>query len=133
MTQIWSTPPWGTLPLAPLADERFVTHKKELHQQLIASLNLSTIGTRNEDELRREIRWAAEKLCENRPNLLSHGRTRSARQRGSGRDLRAGAAGNPHARSDGLRHPDQRSQGDLCRKARLPGSPSRPLSMTKNI
>ena len=54
-----------------LADERFVTHKRELHQQVIASLNLSTIGTRNEDELRREIRWAAERLCQNRPNLLS--------------------------------------------------------------
>jgi pilus assembly protein CpaF len=56
---------------SPLKDERFAAHKKELHQQLIASLNLSTIGSRSEDELRREIRWAAERLCQNRPNMLS--------------------------------------------------------------
>src|SRR5271170_3393905 len=69
MTQTWSAPLGALAP--SMADERFVTHKKELHQQLIASLNLSTIGTHNEDELRREIRRAAERLCEHRPNLLS--------------------------------------------------------------
>ncbi len=71
MTQLRSASLGPLAPPSALADERFATHKRELHQQLIASLNLSTIGTRNEDELRREIRWAAERLCESRPNLLS--------------------------------------------------------------
>jgi pilus assembly protein CpaF len=71
MTQLRTAPLGGFAPPLISADERFVTHKKDLHQQLIASLNLSTIGTRNEEELRREIRWAAEKLCESRPNMLT--------------------------------------------------------------
>ncbi len=71
ITQQRTAPAGALAATSALADERFVTHKRELHQQVIASLNLSTIGTRNEDELRREIRWAAERLCESRPNLLS--------------------------------------------------------------
>jgi len=71
MTQLRTAPLGGLAPIPPSADERFVTHKRELHQQLIASINLSTIGSRSEDELRREIRGAAERLCINRPNLLS--------------------------------------------------------------
>ena len=33
-------------------EDRFLRHKKELHQQLIAGMDLSAIGTMNEDELR---------------------------------------------------------------------------------
>src|SRR6516225_1949733 len=56
---------------APAAEERFLLHKKELHQQLITSMDLSTIGTMSEDELRVEVRRAAEELCRRSSDLLS--------------------------------------------------------------
>src|SRR6266446_3733129 len=52
-------------------DERLLHYKKELHQQLIASMNLSAIGTMSEDELRMEVRHAAEELCRLSSDLLS--------------------------------------------------------------
>jgi pilus assembly protein CpaF len=51
--------------------ERFLRHKKDLHQQLIASMDLSRIGTVSEDELRLEVRRAAEELCRLSPEMLS--------------------------------------------------------------
>jgi pilus assembly protein CpaF len=57
---------------APLsADERFLRYKKELHQQLITGMDLSAIGTMSEDELRLEVRRAAEELCRLSPEMLS--------------------------------------------------------------
>src|SRR5262244_2596202 len=53
------------------SEERFLDHKKELHQQLIASLDLSAIGTMNEEELRLEVRRAAEEMCRRSSDLLS--------------------------------------------------------------
>src|SRR6516162_10859870 len=53
------------------AEEQFLHYKKELHQQLIAGMDLSTIGTMNEDELRLEVRRAAEELCRLSSDLLS--------------------------------------------------------------
>jgi len=43
----------------------------ELHSRLIASLDLSTIGTRTDSELRSEIRAAAEELCRQGNSLLT--------------------------------------------------------------
>jgi pilus assembly protein CpaF len=63
------TYPNGTAP-APAA-ERFLRYKKDLHQQLIASMDLSRIGTLSEDELRVEVRRAAEELCRQSPEILS--------------------------------------------------------------
>jgi pilus assembly protein CpaF len=57
----------GTMPV----QERFLHYKKELHQQLIASMDLSAIGTMNEEELRLEVRRAAEDLCRRSSDLLS--------------------------------------------------------------
>ncbi len=45
--------------------------RRELHSRLIASLDLSTIGTRTDAELRAEIRSAAEELCLRGNNLLT--------------------------------------------------------------
>jgi pilus assembly protein CpaF len=59
----------GTAP--PAGPDRLVHYKKELHQQLIASMDLSAIGTMNEDELRLEVRRAAEELCRMSSDLLS--------------------------------------------------------------
>src|SRR6266446_6995915 len=52
-------------------DERLLHYKKELHQQLIASMNLTAIGTMNEEELRREVRRGAEELCRLSSDLLN--------------------------------------------------------------
>jgi pilus assembly protein CpaF len=56
---------------APEAGDRFLRYKKDLHQQLIASMDLSRIGTLSEDELRLEVRRAAEELCRLSPEMLS--------------------------------------------------------------
>jgi len=56
---------------APDADERLLKYKKELHQRLIVSMNLSAIGTLSEDDLRLEVRRAAEELCRLSSDLLS--------------------------------------------------------------
>jgi pilus assembly protein CpaF len=52
-------------------EERFLRYKKELHQQLIASMDLSAIGTMSEQDLRVEVRHAAEELCRLSSDLLS--------------------------------------------------------------
>ena len=45
--------------------------RRELHRRLIGSLDLSTVGSRSEAELRAEIRLAAEELCRQSSHLLS--------------------------------------------------------------
>src|SRR5262245_711698 len=52
-------------------DERLLRHKKELHQRLIAGMDLSAIGAMNEEDLRQEVRRAAEELCRLSSDLLS--------------------------------------------------------------
>jgi pilus assembly protein CpaF len=56
---------------AATAEERFLRYKRELHQQLIAGMDLSAIGTMSEDELRLEVRRAAEEMCRNSSDLLN--------------------------------------------------------------
>ena len=56
---------------APANEERLLRYKKELHQQLISGMNLAAIGTTSEDELRQEVRQAAEELCRLSSDLLS--------------------------------------------------------------
>src|SRR5256885_12201328 len=57
----------------PSAEDRFLRYKRELHQRLIGGMDLSAIGSLSEDELRREVRRAAEELCRLSPDLLSLG------------------------------------------------------------
>jgi pilus assembly protein CpaF len=52
-------------------EERFLRLKKELHQQLISGMDLAVIGTLNEEDLRLEVRRAAEELCRLRADLLN--------------------------------------------------------------
>ena len=52
-------------------DDRLLHYKKELHKQLIGGMNLAAIGTMSEDELRHEVRQAAEELCRLSSDLLS--------------------------------------------------------------
>jgi pilus assembly protein CpaF len=56
----------------PLTNEdRFLTIKRQLHQQLITGMDLSAIGTMNEEELRLEVRRAAEELIRHGSELLN--------------------------------------------------------------
>src|SRR5438128_2013921 len=52
-------------------EDRLRQYKKELHQQLISSMDLSAIGKMDESELRLEVRRAAEELCRQSSDLLS--------------------------------------------------------------
>jgi pilus assembly protein CpaF len=61
----------GTARGASTAEERFLRLKKELHQQLIASMDLSAIGKMSQDALRTEVRREAEELCRRSPGLLN--------------------------------------------------------------
>ena len=45
--------------------------KAQLHQQLIANMDLSVLGTISRDELRAEVRRMAEELCQRSSNLLN--------------------------------------------------------------
>jgi len=53
------------------SEERFLRLKKELHQQLITGMDLAAIGTMGEEELRLEVRRAAEELTRLSSDLLN--------------------------------------------------------------
>ena len=63
--------PISTNGAANTAQERYLRHKKQLHEQLITGMDLSAIGAMNEDELRVEVRRAAEELCRHSADLLN--------------------------------------------------------------
>jgi pilus assembly protein CpaF len=52
-------------------EQRFLRLKRELHEQLITKLDLSAIGRISEEDLRVEVRRAAEELCRLGSDLLS--------------------------------------------------------------
>ena len=52
-------------------EDRFLTIKRQLHQQLITGMDLSLIGTMDEEELRVEVRRAAEELIRQGSDLLN--------------------------------------------------------------
>jgi pilus assembly protein CpaF len=49
----------------------FLALKRELHQQVISSLDVSRVGLLEEEQLRSEVRRLAEVLCRERADLLS--------------------------------------------------------------
>jgi len=53
------------------SEDQFNKLKTELHSQLIANMDLTAIGTMNEEQLRKEVRAGAEELCRMRSDLLS--------------------------------------------------------------
>src|SRR5690606_12870466 len=53
------------------AEVRLLRLKKELHQRLISEMDLSVMGSMNEDEIGEEIRRGAEQLCLRQNDLLS--------------------------------------------------------------
>jgi pilus assembly protein CpaF len=52
-------------------EERFLNTKRQLHQQLITGMDLAAIGTMNDEELRLEVRRAAEELIRQGSDLLN--------------------------------------------------------------
>lgn len=58
-------------PASQYEDERFRALKARLHQQLVAGLDLSSLGRLPVEELRRELRRVAEQLCQLTPELLN--------------------------------------------------------------
>jgi pilus assembly protein CpaF len=69
----WSTGEGNGQPGSGTAtvEDRLLRQKRDLHQKLIAGMDLSALGRLNEDELRREFRDAAEELCRNSSDLLN--------------------------------------------------------------
>src|SRR5712692_10082964 len=71
----------GTKPTATVSvsninmtpEERFLCHKAELHQRLIKGMDLSAIAQLSEEELRLEVRHAAQELCRHSSDLLTMG------------------------------------------------------------
>jgi pilus assembly protein CpaF len=59
------------LPASP--EERFLSYKKAMHEQLIASMDLAALRTLSEEELRLECRRVAEELSQLNSDLLSRG------------------------------------------------------------
>src|SRR4051794_2401905 len=70
MSRMQPSPP-PTNGAAPASQERLLNYKKQLHEQLITGMDLSAIGTMNEEELRVEVRRAAEDLCRQSADLLN--------------------------------------------------------------
>jgi len=60
-----------TEPDSPRAEDWFLALKRELHQQVIATMDISSIGTMKEEDLRLAVRREAEALCRRRSDLLS--------------------------------------------------------------
>jgi len=58
-------------PDSPRAEDWFLALKRQLHQQVIATMDISAIGTMKEEELRLAVRREAEELCRRRSDLLS--------------------------------------------------------------
>ena len=55
----------------PNADERMLRYKRDLHQRLIASIDLNILGKTDPEVLRREVRNATEELCRQSTDLLN--------------------------------------------------------------
>jgi pilus assembly protein CpaF len=53
------------------AEERMLRYKRDLHQRLISSMDLSMLGKSDPESLRRQVRGAAEELCRQGPDLLN--------------------------------------------------------------
>jgi pilus assembly protein CpaF len=62
----------GPAPAPLTTSERlFLQYKKALHQRVIAGIDLTAMGSMSEEELRREVRAAAEELCQQGADLLN--------------------------------------------------------------
>ena len=67
------TDPFTPVPGDNRTAEELRRLKGQLHHQLIASMDLSVIGTLNKEQLRQEVRRVADDLCQRSSSLLSRG------------------------------------------------------------
>lgn len=51
--------------------EQFLRLKKEIHERLIAGIDLSSMGAMDDYELRRELRTGIERMCDYRSDLMN--------------------------------------------------------------
>src|SRR3954470_14514052 len=73
LSQNWKSGGAKTPPANALtAEERSIRQKRELHERLIAAMDLSSIASLDEAELRKEVRRAAEELSAQGPELLNY-------------------------------------------------------------
>lgn len=52
-------------------EERFIQLKREIHKNLVQGMNLASVNSLNDYELRRELRRGIEQLCQLRADLIS--------------------------------------------------------------
>src|SRR5262245_16116839 len=71
-TSVSSAAPVAVLPVEdPTQGDWYVALKRQLHQQVIGAIDLASIGSLGEDQLRMEVRRKAEALCQKSANLLN--------------------------------------------------------------
>ena len=54
------------------ADDRMMRHKRDLHARLISSMDLTILAKLDPEELRKEVKTAAEALCRQSTDLLNY-------------------------------------------------------------
>jgi pilus assembly protein CpaF len=60
-----------TMSPTPADPARLQAHRRQLHQKLIAGMDLAVVGKLDEDQLRGEVRRAAEELCRQGTDLFT--------------------------------------------------------------
>jgi pilus assembly protein CpaF len=60
------------VPVPASAEERMLRYKRELHTKLITEMDINSLATLNEAEMRAEVRTGVETLCRQTSDLLSH-------------------------------------------------------------
>ena len=110
--------------ISPTSDDVFSRQKQELHSKLVAAMDLSTLGSMNEEELRREVRRVAEEMTRQSADLLGIRERERLVSEVLDETFGLGPARALDARPDDHRHPGQRAQGRL-RRARGPARASR--------
>ena len=114
-------------PDADPSDVEFQRLKTAVHEELIASLDLSLLGEMDDQWLVSEVSRLAVEISRERGKELSPQGLASPGPRPLGRDLRAGTAGKPDARPVGQRHPRQRPCRSLCGAPGTAGADERRL------
>jgi pilus assembly protein CpaF len=56
--------------LPPTSDDVFSRQKQELHSKLVAAMDLSTLGSMSEEDLRREVRRVAEEMTRQSAEMM---------------------------------------------------------------
>jgi pilus assembly protein CpaF len=97
---------------------RFQNLKRDLHQKIITGLDISRLSTMSQDDVRAEIRRAAEELSRTNAGLLNMAERERLVNEVVDETFRLGTTRATSARQVDFGHSHQRSQGDLRRAKR---------------